>query len=102
MLLKSSRPQGCQINCGTGSALTDEREETAMASGTKKHDALVDALLQAYTKPQDILGAQGVLRQWTTRLGERARDAALTAHLGYAPHARHGSDAGHWRNGQGK
>jgi putative transposase len=49
-----------------------------------------------------MLGEHGLLRQLTKRVVERALDAELTAHLGYAPHARNGSSAGNCRNGKGK
>ena len=73
-----------------------------MTSVNPKQEALLDELLKDYTDPQDILGEHGLLKQLTTRLVERALDAALTAHLGYAPHVRHGHAAGHARNGTGQ
>lgn len=73
-----------------------------MASVNKKQDALLDELLKDSTDPKDMLGAHGVLRQRTKRVVERALEAELTAHLGYAPHARNGSGAGNCRNGKGK
>jgi transposase-like protein len=38
----------------------------------------------------------------TKRVVERALEAELTAHLGYAPHTRNGSSPGNCRNGKGK
>lgn len=73
-----------------------------MTRNTAKHDALLDELLKDYTDPKDILGEHGLLRQLTKRLVERALEAELTAHLGYAPHARNGSNSGNCRNGKGK
>jgi putative transposase len=73
-----------------------------MASVNKKQDALLDALLKDYTDPKDILGEHGLLRQLTKRVVERALEAELTEHLGYAPHARNGSGAENCRNGKGK
>jgi putative transposase len=70
-----------------------------MTSAKTKHDALLDELLKDYTDPKDILGEHGLLKQLTKRVVERALDAALTAHLGYAPHARQGSTDGNARNG---
>jgi putative transposase len=70
-----------------------------MTSAKTKHDALLDELLKDYTDPKDILGEHGLLKQLTKRVMERALDAELTAHLGYAPHVRHGSEAGNTRNG---
>ena len=73
-----------------------------MARVNKKHDALWGDLLRDYTAPKDILGEHGLLRQLTQWVVERALEAELTARLGYAPHARNGSGAGHGRNGKGK
>lgn len=73
-----------------------------MTRNTAKHDALLDELLKDYTDPKEILGEHGLLKQLTKRLVERALEAELTAHLGYAPHVRNGSSAGNYRNGKGK
>ena len=67
-----------------------------------KHEALLDELLQDSTSPQDRLGEQGLLKQLTTRGVERVREAARTAHLGDAPHVRHGTEAKNARNGKGQ
>ena len=72
-----------------------------MASRKTQYDALLDELLKDYTTPQEILGAHGLLKQLTKRLVERALEAELTAHLGYAPHARQAGDHGNYRNGTG-
>src|SRR5919199_5110374 len=72
-----------------------------MTRNTAKHDALLDELLKDYTDPKDILGEPGLLRPLTQRLVERALEAELTAHLGYAPHARNGRRSENCRNGQG-
>ena len=73
-----------------------------MTSVDSQHEALLDELLKNYTSPQDILGEHGLLKYLTKRLVERALDAELTAHLGYAPHVRHGSPQGNTRNGTGQ
>ena len=70
-----------------------------MTSAKTRHDALLDELLKGYTDPKDILGEHGLLKQLTKRVVERALDAELTAHLGYAPHVRHGNAEGNARNG---
>ena len=67
-----------------------------------KHEALLDELLQDSTSPQDRLGEQGLLKQLTTRGVERVREAARTAHLGDAPHVRHGTEEKNARNGKGQ
>src|SRR4029453_18799964 len=73
-----------------------------MTSVDPKQEALLDELLKDYTNPQDILGEHGLLKHLTKRLVERALDAELTAHLGYAPHMRHGNAEGNARNGTGQ
>src|ERR671932_769962 len=73
-----------------------------MTRNTAKHDALLDALLKDYTDPKDILGEHGLLRRLTKRLVERALEAELTTHLGYAPHVRQERDGTNCRNGKGK
>jgi transposase-like protein len=71
-----------------------------MTRDTAKQDALLDELLKGYTNPKDILGEHGLLKQLTRRLVERALEAEMTAHLGYAPHAPEGRGSGHSRNGK--
>jgi putative transposase len=73
-----------------------------MTSVNAQHEALLDALLKDYTDPQDILGEHGLLKQLTKRVVERVLEAELTAHLGYAPHVRHGSEEQNTRNGKGQ
>src|ERR687887_1606262 len=73
-----------------------------MTRNTAKHDALLDELLKDYTDPRDILGEHGLLKQLTKRMVERVLEAELTAHLGYAPHVRHGTEEQNSRNGKGQ
>ena len=62
-------------------------------------DALIDQLLQDYQKPEDLLGEQGILKELTKRLLERALAGELTHHLGYQKHDRKGRNSGNSRNG---
>src|SRR3977135_1469883 len=73
-----------------------------MTSVHDKQDALLADLLKDYTAPQDILGEHGLLKRLTKRVVERVLEAALTAHLGYAPHVRHGTEETNARNGKGQ
>ena len=73
-----------------------------MTRNTAKHDTLLDELLKDYTDPKDILGKHGLLRQLTKRVIERALEAELTEHLGYAPHVRQERDGTNCRNGKGR
>jgi putative transposase len=60
---------------------------------------LVDELLKDYRKPEDIIGENGLLKQLTKALIERAMNAELTYHLGYQKHDPKGYNSGNSRNG---
>jgi putative transposase len=60
---------------------------------------LIDELLKDYQKPEDIVGENGLLKQLTKALLERAMNAELTQHLGYEKHDRAGYNSGNSRNG---
>jgi putative transposase len=59
-------------------------------------------LLAGYSKPEDLTGPEGLLKQLTGALVERAMEAELTEHLGYEAHAPEGRGSGNCRNGMGK
>lgn len=42
-------------------------------------DELLDQLLANYQKPEDLIGADGILKQLTKKLVERARDPGALA-----------------------
>ena len=63
---------------------------------------LLDELLKDYQKPEDILGENGLLRQLTKAVLERAMQAELTHHLGYDKHDPKGHNSGNSRNGKSK
>jgi putative transposase len=60
---------------------------------------LLDELLKEYKNPDDLLGEDGLLKQLTKALVERAMEAELTHHLGYEKHAPEGRNSGNSRNG---
>ena len=60
---------------------------------------LIDRLLLDYEKPEDIIGENGLLKQLTKALVERALAAELTTHLGYGKHSVAGHKSGNSRNG---
>ena len=60
---------------------------------------LIDKLLGEYKGPDDITGENGLLKQLTKALVERALAAELTTHLGYEKHAADGRHSGNSRNG---
>jgi putative transposase len=63
---------------------------------------LLDELLKDYQKPEDILGDNGLLKQLTKAVLERAMHAELTHHLGYDKHDAKGNNSGNSRNGKSK
>ena len=60
---------------------------------------LIDKLLADYKKPEDIIGENGLLKQLTKALLERAIQAEMTGHLGYEKHDPAGNNSGNSRNG---
>lgn len=62
-------------------------------------DKLLDELLKGYKKPEDLTGENGLIKQLTKRLIERAMAAEMTQHLGYEKHSPEGKNNGNSRNG---
>jgi len=62
-------------------------------------DELLDQLLANYTKPEDLTGKDGILKQLTARLVERALQAEMTEHLGYEKNEPKGRGLPNSRNG---
>ncbi len=60
---------------------------------------LIDNLIKGYKKPEDLIGENGLLRQLTKQLLERAMAAELTEHVGYEKHDAAGDGSGNSRNG---
>ncbi len=60
---------------------------------------MLDELLKG-KKPDEILGKDGVLKELTKRLVERALEGEMTHHLGYEKHALDGHNSGNSRNGK--
>jgi putative transposase len=55
---------------------------------------LIDKLLADYKGPEDLIGEQGLLKQLTKALVERAMQAELTHHLGFAKNESAGRAVG--------
>ncbi len=62
-------------------------------------EELLDELLRAYKTPEDLIGKDGILKQLTKRLVEKAMEAELTHHLGYEKYSPAGKNTGNSRNG---
>ncbi len=63
---------------------------------------LLDKLLEGYQKPEDLIGENGLLKQLTKALVERALNAELTHHLGYEKNDPEGRGRGNSRNGNSR
>ena len=61
---------------------------------------LIDNLLKNYKKPADLIGENGLLKQLTKQLLERAMAAEMTEHVGYDKHDAAGNNSGNSRNGK--
>jgi putative transposase len=60
---------------------------------------VLDELIKDYKRPEDLIGENGLLKQLTKALLERAMAAELTHHLGYEKHDPAGYNSGNSRNG---
>jgi len=63
---------------------------------------LIDRVLADYKKPEQIVGKNGLLKQLTKAVLERALEAEMTGHLGYEKHDPVGHGSGNSRNGRGR
>src|ERR1039457_6935898 len=63
---------------------------------------LIDPRLTGYKKPEDIIGKNGLLKQLTKALLERAMHAELTEQVGYEKHDPAGNNSGNSGNGSSK
>lgn len=72
---------------------------------SKKHEvpeALLTSLLANYQKPEDLIGENGLLKQLTKLLVERALDAEMSNHLGHDKNQPVVNTSGNTRNGKSK
>src|ERR1700687_2188396 len=60
---------------------------------------LADALLVNYQKPEDLIGENGLLKQLTKMLVERALETEMTEHLGHGMSGAVTNSTGNARNG---
>lgn len=71
----------------------------------RKHevpDELLSNLLANYKKPEDLIGENGLLKQLTKLLVEKALDAEMTEHLGHDKHEPVSNSVGNTRNGRSR
>ena len=60
---------------------------------------ILDELIKGYKNPEDLLGDNGLLKQLTKALLERAMNAELTHELGYEKHSKAEKPSPNRRNG---
>jgi putative transposase len=65
----------------------------------KINEKVLDQLLADYESPEQVLGENGLLKQLTKAVLERALQAEMSHHLGYEKHAPAGRGSGNSRNG---
>jgi putative transposase len=65
-------------------------------------DELLDELLKDYQKPEDMMGENGLLKQLTKALLERALKSELTHHLGYGRNEDAAATGSNRRNGSSR
>lgn len=70
-----------------------------MADEEQRVNELLDSLLKGKT-PAEILGNEGLLKDLTKRLVERALEGEMSAHIGYEKHDAKGRNRGNSRNGR--
>ena len=63
---------------------------------------LLDSLLADYRKPEDLIGENGLLKQLTKLLVEKALEAEMADHLGHNKNGPVENPAGNTRNGKSK
>jgi putative transposase len=63
---------------------------------------LIDSLLANYKKPEDLIGENGLLKQLTKALVERALQAGMSEHLGHDKHSPVSNPTGNARNGKSR
>ena len=63
-------------------------------------DEVLEEILKEYKNPEDLFGKDGLLKELTKRLVEKAMEAELTHHLGYEKHSAAGKNTGNSRNGK--
>lgn len=81
-----------------------KKEAVHRGSANGDHPAIgreiLDQLLEGYSKPEDLLGENGLLRNLMAALVSRAMDAELTHHLGYGDGGAPPAEQTNRRNGK--
>jgi len=89
-------------NDATSRDTTTEEKNGRVAAVARRREEILDELLAGYSKPEDVTGPDGLLRQLTAAVMNRALQAELTEHLGYKPGEKPSDETTNRRNGTGK
>ena len=65
-------------------------------------DEVLNELMKNYKSPEDLLGEDGLLKQLSQALLEKALEGEMTHHLGYEKNSAEGKNTGNSRNGKYK
>lgn len=71
----------------------------ALLNGPAIKSEIIEELLKSVSKPEDLLGSEGLLKQLTARLVERALQGEMSHHLGFEPGQAKPPGASNGRNG---
>jgi len=63
-------------------------------------DEILEEILKEDKNPEDLIGKDGILKELTKRLVEKAMEGELTHHLGYDKYSSAGKKSGNSRNGK--
>lgn len=63
-------------------------------------DEILEEILKEYKTPEDLIGKDGILKELTKRLIEKAMEGELTHHLGYEKYSPAAKKNGNSRNGK--
>ena len=63
-------------------------------------DEILEEILKEYKNPEDLIGKDGILKDLTKRLIEKAMESELTHHLGYEKYSSAAKKNGNSRNGK--
>lgn len=89
-------PSNDQNDSGPNESVARKRERTNKGIFPRE---VLDQLLKGYSKPEDLTGPDGLLKQLTAALVERAMNAEMTHHLGYENGEKPPEEQGNRRNG---
>ncbi|EMF83089.1 transposase, mutator-like family protein [Leptospira weilii serovar Topaz str. LT2116] len=70
-----------------------------MSNAKNRAEELLDELIKGKTA-EELIGQEGLLKQLTKSLVERAMQGEITHHLGYERKASSGNNSGNSRNGK--